>query len=94
MKVHINSKVTQYLKIRFINGNCFKYSQQCRNGIFEKMVGQQRYTNQLYGSPLDIIHIEAWGSPNTNNKRLLQPCYSLDFKKQQNSSKYITKINL
>ena len=50
---------------------------------FLKMVGQQRYTNQLYGSPLDIIITLKHGeSPNTNNKRFLQPCYSLDFKKQ------------
>ena len=63
MKIHLTSKLTQYLtnlfKMRFLMRNSIKYVQQSQNGIFEKRVGQQRYPNQLYGSPpLYNVNIE------------------------------------
>ena len=40
MKIHLTSKLTEYLtnifKMRFLIKNNIKYAQQCQNGIFEK----------------------------------------------------------
>ena len=40
MKIHLTSKLTQYLtnifKMRFLMRNCIKYAKQCQNRIFEK----------------------------------------------------------
>ena len=40
MKIHLTSKLTQYLtnifKMRFLMRNCIKYANQCQNRIFEK----------------------------------------------------------
>ena len=40
MKIHISSKLTQYIidvfKMKFLKRNCLKYTQQCQNGIFKK----------------------------------------------------------
>ena len=40
MKIHISSKLTQYIidvfKMRLLKKNRLKYEQQCQNGIFKK----------------------------------------------------------
>ena len=40
MKIHLTSKVTQYItnifKMRLLMRNWLEYVQQCQNGIFEK----------------------------------------------------------
>ena len=57
MKIHISSKLTQYLinvfKMAFPMRNCLNYVQQCQNGIFKKTCQQQQYHIQLCGTPLD-----------------------------------------
>ena len=83
MKIHISSKLTQYLinifKMRFLMRKCLKYAQQCKNKFFKKHVGQQRYAIQLCKSPLNIGSIANPIIPYAD-KHALWPFYSLNLK--------------
>ena len=87
MKIHLTSKITRYLtnifKMRFLRRNCSKYAQHAKIEFLRKHVGQQRYPNQLYGSPpFYYVHIEIWGFPiiTDADKHALQPWNLLDLK--------------
>ena len=64
MKIHLTSKqhLTNIFKMRFLMRNWLKYAQQCQNGIFEKMLGNNGTLTVKYGSP-HYIHIEVLGIP-------------------------------
>ena len=87
MKIHLTSKLTQYLtnifKMRFLMRNSIKYSQQCQNGIFEQNMSCNNGTLTNYMDlPLYIIYtLKYRDSPITDaDKHALRPCYSLDLK--------------
>ena len=68
MKIHISSKLTQYLtntfKMRFLMKNCLKYAQQCQNGIFKKTCRETTvpYSAMRISSPY-YVHIGSMGNP-------------------------------
>ena len=59
MKIHISSKLTQYLlnifKTRFLMRNCLKYEQQCQNGIFKKTCRATTVPYSVMWISLDIV---------------------------------------
>ena len=83
MKIHISSKLTQYLinifKKRFLIKNCLKYAQQCHNGIFKKTC---RATTVPYSvmwiSPRYFVHIGNIGNPLIADAEM--PFYLLNLK--------------
>ena len=83
MKIHISSKLTQYLrnifKMRFPMINCLKYAQLCKNGIFMKMC--RVTTVPYYYVDLPSILCKYWKhgkSPNIPNaeKKALWPFFA------------------
>ena len=68
MKIHISSKLTQYLinifKIRFLMRNCLKYVQQCKNGIFKKTCWETIVPySDMWISPQYFVNIGSLGNP-------------------------------
>ena len=68
MKIHISSKLTQYLinifKMRSLMINCLKYAQQCQNGIFKKTCRATTVPySDMWISHRYNVNIESTGNP-------------------------------
>ena len=88
MKIHISSKLTQYLlnifKTRFLMRNCLKYEQQCQNGIFKfkKCWATTVPYLVMWISSRYCVNNGTMGNPQIRDaeKQALRPFYSLNSK--------------
>ena len=68
--------------MRLLMRNWLNMYSNAKMEFLRKPVGQQRYPNQLYGSPPHIMYTFRHGNPliTDANKHPLRPCYLLDLK--------------
>ena len=69
MKSKLASKLAQYLtniyEMRLLIRNCFKYTQQCQNGIYEKSMSSKNSTLiSIVYIPYMYTSWYVWESPN------------------------------
>ena len=69
--------------MRFLMRNCFKYAQQCQNGIFKKTCQATMVPySVMWISPRYYVNIGSMGNPLIPDTKThaLQPFYSLNLK--------------